>query len=790
MSSGARLPAGLAGLAAALAVGCGERLVPDTAPGVSWTLARYRSATISDLRYEIRFSIPDSLTQPIRGHEVVRFRLSDASEPLVFDFEQPDGNVLSVRVDDQDVAYEMVNGHLVVPPEVLTGGEMAAEIEFIAGESSLNRNADYLYTLFVPDRARFAFPSFDQPDLKARYSLTLEVPAGWVAVANGRELSHEIEGDGAVYVFGETRPISTYLFSFAAGVFQVETARLGDREMRMYHRETDSTRVARTRDAIFELHGAALDWLETYTGIPYPFDKFEFVLIPSFQFGGMEHPGAVLYRAERLLLDESATRRAELGRASLIAHETSHMWFGDLVTMRWFDDVWTKEVFANFMAAKIVNPSFPDLDHELRFLLTHYPAAYEVDRTTGANPIRQELNNLNEAGSLYGAIIYQKAPIVMRQLEGLVGEERFRDGLREYLSTFRFANATWPDLVGILDSRSTDDLSEWSAVWVEEARRPTIRTSHEPDGAGRIGTLSLDQADPAAAGRVWNQRLNVLLAYPHTTRSFVVRLGSPSLRVEEAVGLPLPDFVLANGLGIGYGLFQPDDASLEFLLGNLPALPEGLTRGVAWLTLWDAMLEGRVSPGRIIDLALAMLATESDELIIQRVLDDLASAYWRFVPEAERASRAPQIESLLWNLMEGAKAQTLKSSYFGAFRSLALTDSALARLYLVWRGHLEIEGLSHSERDQTSIALYLALQGVAGAERVLEEQLGRIENQDRRDRFIFVRPAVSSDPRERDRFFASLGELHPAQPRDSRGHSANGGHLLPQALARCHARWT
>ena len=248
----------------------------------------------------------------------------------------------------------------------------------------------------------------------------------------------------------------------------------------MVHRETDAQKVARNRDAIFDLHAAALDWLERYTGIPYPFGKFDFFLVPAFQFGGMEHPGAVFYNAAALLLDESATQNQRLERASMIAHETAHMWFGDLVTMTWFTDVWMKEVFANFMAAKIVNPSFPDVNHDLRFLHAYYPLAYDVDRTAGTNAIRQPLDNLKDAGTLYGAIIYQKAPIVMRQLETLMGADAFRDGLREYLRAHQFGNASWPDLIALLDARTPADLATWSHAWVEERGRPIVR-----DGARR-----------------------------------------------------------------------------------------------------------------------------------------------------------------------------------------------------------------------------------------------------------------------------------------------------------------
>ena len=206
----------------------------------------------------------------------------------------------------------------------------------------------------------------------------------------------------------------------------------------MFHRETDAAKVARNREAIFDLHASALEWLERYTGIPYPFGKFDFLLVPSFQFGGMEHAGRDLLQRLGLLLDESATQNQKLGRASVIAHETAHMWFGDLVTMRWFNDVWMKEVFANFMAAKIVNPSFPGDQPRAAVPARALPG--RVRRRSHPGHQRRSASRSttsNEAGTLYGAIIYQKAPIVMRQLEMIARRDGFRDGLREYLTRAR-----------------------------------------------------------------------------------------------------------------------------------------------------------------------------------------------------------------------------------------------------------------------------------------------------------------------------------------------------------------
>ena len=195
-------------------------------------------------------------------------------------------------------------------------------------------------------------------------------------------------------MFGKTQPLSTYLFAFAAGKFDTISRTENNRKIVLYHRENDLKKVERNLDAIFSSHFHSLNWLESYTGIPYPFDKLDIVLIPDFQYSGMEHSGAIFYRDARLLLDENPSVNQKLGQANLIAHEVAHQWFGNLVTMRWFNDVWLKEVFAGLMADKIVNPQFPEVNHRLSFLLSHYPRAYSVDRTSGSNPIQMKVRHL------------------------------------------------------------------------------------------------------------------------------------------------------------------------------------------------------------------------------------------------------------------------------------------------------------------------------------------------------------------------------------------------------------
>jgi aminopeptidase N len=722
----------------------------STAPGVPLTLAQDRAARIRDVRYDLRFSVPEAMTAAVTGSVALHFTLTDTSRPLVLDFAGSPDSVRDVRAGTTPVAVDVRNEHIVIPASALRKGPHTITLSFDVSDLALNRNPEYMYTLFVPARARLAFPSFDQPDIKARYRLTLEVPRAWEAVSNGFETTRSSNGDATTIAFAETPPIPTYLFAFAAGRFKVETAERGGRRFRMFHRETDAQKVARNRDAIFDLHASALAWLERYADLPYPFGKFDFVLVPSFQFGGMEHPGSIFYNAASLLLDPSATTNQQLGRASLIAHETAHMWFGDLVTMRWFNDVWMKEVFANFMAAKIVNPSFPQINHELRFLYAHYPTAYDVDRTPGTNAIRQQLENLNEAGSLYGAIIYQKAPIVMRQLEMIVTPDGLRDGLRDYLKRHKFANASWPDLIALLDDRTSEDLAAWSNAWVSEAGRPTVTT--EIDG----GQIVFRQNDPVSRpGLKWVQRVEVAIGRSGASTVEKVTLGREPRQTSPAGAAP-PLYVLPTGGGIGYGDFVLDDASRSYLTAHLADVPEPLTRGAALVTLWEEMLDARIAPELMFQTLIDALPRETDELTVQRMLAYAQQVFWKFLTPEESARRAAPFEGLLRSGLDRATSASLKSAWFNALRDIARTPITIEWLQRVWRQTEQVPGLTLAEPDYITLSLELAVRDAPGWRQILDEQHARIQNPDRKAQFEFVRPALSADVPTRDAFFASL----------------------------------
>ena len=708
------------------------------APGVSQSLAQMRKERVSEVSYDLTLHIPESVSEPILSRLILRFQLKDASQalPLDFAYGKEDQVAQYWRGEGEPFDLTFADEHLVIPAEALQEGENEFTFIFESGDGSLNRNPEYLYTLLVPDRARTVFPCFDQPNLKATYALSLVVPEGWEAMANGTLASKEPESlnEGRTrYTFAPSDRISTYLFSFVAGKFEAEERTRDGRTIRMLHRESDTEKVEANLETLFEEHFRALAWMEEYTGIPYPFQKFDFALIPSFQYGGMEHVGAIQYNNSSLMLDPSATLTQRMSRTRLIAHETAHMWFGDLVTMDWFDDVWMKEVFANFMAGKVARELYPEGDHNLNFLLSHHPAAYSVDRTEGANAIRQPLDNLNLAGTLYGAIIYNKAPIVLRQLEYQMGEEPFRRGLQRYLETYAFDNATWQDLLPLLEAETDvfaeGELARWSQAWVESAGRPELafRKDHQ-----------LVQTDPLGQQRAWPM-------------VFHQGFGADQQEVfmREATYGPVDSTTWLNTQGLGYGLFPVPE-------GEVPYPADALVRASVHITLFENMVAARgVTPDAVVDYWLKAIAREENTLVLERVLGYLGQVWWVYLSPGQRAARQATTERTLWNLIGQTQEQDRLQPLFQAYQSMGMTELALSRMYQVWAKELTIPGLKLSEGDFTSLAYELMVKEPERYEELLAGQAERITQDERRERFRYVAQAVHPRVAVRDSLFAS-----------------------------------
>lgn len=719
-------------------------------PGVTRELAEHRAATLSDIHYELEFTIPAIKSDMIDGEMNVTFTRADSDDALQLDFREDPSKIRSVRVNGIDTDPRIESEHVILPANVLSVGENKIAISFIAGDSSLNRNPDYLYTLFVPDRARTAFPIFDQPDLKATFTLALSLPEGWTAMSNAPIATTESSPLGSQIQFETSDLISSYLFSFVAGEFATIEREVGGRPMVMLHRETDTEKVARNLDAIFSQHAAALEWLESYTKIDYPFKKFGFALIPAFQYGGMEHVGAIQYRADSLFLDESPSETQLLRRAGLIAHETAHMWFGNLVTMEWFNDVWTKEVFANFMAAKIVNPSFPDIDHDLNFLVRHYPSAYSVDRTPGSNPIRQDLPNLNEAGQMYGAIIYNKAPIMMRQLEMMIGESQFRDGMREYLSQHAFANATWPALVEILDRKSEEDLLAWSDVWVNQPGRPVFALEYDQDAVNG-SQYTITQTDRAEIGRVWPQQFE-LMSTTEKQNSRISVFSRDRATTVDAGEFAEDERMIFNSNGTGYGLFPADPA----VIVQWERLSK-VEKGALLINLYELLLEETpFTPSDHVAWLMEVIGLEEDQLLLGLAIDEIERIFWTLLSAEERASSAPRLEELFWQSMLAQTEASRRKMFFDAFAGVVLTGDAIQKIYGVWDSSLTVEDLPLSENDHIDLAQLLAIRLPDRAADILAVQNEKTLNPDNKRRLEFIAPSLSSNQTERDRFVASL----------------------------------
>jgi aminopeptidase N len=747
---------GAAQSAAALAPPSDSRWKPDArlAPGVPHVLAVERAATLRDVRYALSLDV--TRTDTATGSVVVRFSQRRARE-VILDFRglgvsRIVANGQSLPSNDTSVWNR---AHLRIPSSHTRAGVNEIEITFAspiaAAGASIIRSRDaadgqeYLYTLLVPSDANLLFPCFDQPDLKARVTLSVTAPRRWSVLANGAAVRIDSASvTAATHRFAETQPISTYLIAFAAGpyarVSQARALASGAPETKVSMWVRASRLKEAEADSLIASNTQALRWLGDWFGVPYPFGKYDFLLAPVFPFGGMEHPGAVFYNEQSFIYRERPTASQLLGRQATIFHEVAHQWFGDYVTMQWFDDLWLKEGFATYMAAKMQAAIAPASTPWKTFYLRNKPVAYGTDATAGTTPVWQALDNLEQAKSNYGPIVYNKAPGILRQLNYLVGERNFQRGIRRFLTEHPYGNATWRDLLQAVGAASGRDLTSWGAQWILRPGLPIVEQDVATSG-GRITRLTLRQraAQPALSGTgAWPMRLSLLLYYADAPAVRIpVEFSTRSTVVAAARGRRAPDVIFANDGDYGYAIVLPDSASVSWLERNVSTVKDDLQRAMLWGALWDLVREARLSPARYVTAALRALPVERDEQIAATLITRVGVAIGRYGSDALVQAQQPMFERLL---LSGASDTTLtygqRKSHLDALIGSARTPDALSRIDQ-WLDRDSAAGLPLRAPTRWAIVQRLAARGyVTAGDRVAAEATRDSSSEGQRQQFV------------------------------------------------------
>ena len=760
---------GLVLICAALSAG-NLALAAEAPEGIPRELARERAARISDVRYHLKFTLtPHAAT--VTGREELRFR-ANAAGAVLLDFRE--GSLESLAVNGSAAPAKIINGHIELPASVVHAGENYVTVDFTAPVAAAGKaitrfedkddNTEYLYTLFVPMDAEMAFPCFDQPDLKARFRLELSAPETWTPISNTDPVSISVPNHGRrLTLFAETRPISTYLFAFAAGPFKKvhETPDLPG----LYVRQSKFAKAEAEAPEVQKTAAQGIEYLSKYFGQPFPFPKYDMVLIPGFAYGGMEHAGATFLREESVLFRTAPTHSDHLGRDILVLHELTHQWFGDFTTMRWFDDLWLKEGFAQYMAYHALADLMPSENIWKRFYQGIKPAAYAIDSTKGTTPIYQDIANLKDAKSAYGAIVYSKAPGVLKQLAFVLGEENFRDGLRLYLKEHQYGNAEWSDLVHALEHVSGKSLADWAAKWIRRRGMPQVDVEWSCDAEKRIKQFVVKQHDVLDEGGIWPIAMQILLAYENGAPVRMrAQLDTQQVDIPSAIGKACPEYVFLNDQDFGYGRFLLDERSREAVMAHPGQVSDVFERALLWGSLWDSVREAELAPRDFLELELKQMPSESDEALLQSLMGEMTTGLHRYVSEAVRRDLGRRAETLAADGMLKSPNQDFRIIWFRGLRAIAESEEGRTKLKELLSGKLAVPGVELRPLDRWTMVTALVALKDEDADAILAAEQKR-DSTGEGLKYAYVAQAARPDAAAKQHYFDDY--LHnAARPED------------------------
>ncbi len=712
---------------------------PTIETGVPNTLAKWRAANYSDVRYKLNITLEKGAPL-MKGEIEIRVTLTDegARNNLILDWRQL--SFVDAEGKPFAYAYEVNNAdkskistlfekeHLIIWNSLLKKGENIIKIRFASpiktSGAAITRyvdkedGAEYVYSLFVPSDASTAFPVFDQPDLKARFNLSIKTFGKVISNAEPKRIqnlpiSHSEDWKKGLSItdFEETEPISTYVFAFAVGDFAEFEERFisGTIRERIYVRKSQAEKFKPHAVEVARLNYEGVKFLESYFDYKFPFPKYDLVLIPEFPFGGMEHAGATFLREDRIIFPTEPTKNDFVTRANLIFHEAAHQWFGDTVTMRWFDDLWLKEGFAEFMAYKTLERVMPEYNAWKIFYERNKQLAYLTDATRGTTPIYQEIPNLASAKSAYGNIVYRKAPSFLKQAEFYLGADKFQTAVRAFLKKYQFANAEWTDLVKEFETASEAKLKDWAENWVKKRGLSVVsfydgkQEKFYPRIIHGNYIYLFSQKNILGENNVHTMKTRALVIFENgetKTEDINVYSYSPDNKTQIAVGelrIPVSEaiaFKFLNYQDYGYGIFLLDEKSRDYVTKNIQNEKDDFLRTMMWGSLWDSVRETELAPKDYVELVVKNINVETDESTIQTLLNRVSTAMNYYLSDAQRGEFASQIETVVIEKLQNAPTLGQRITFYRAFLNVASSEKARTVLKDILSGKFVIEGLN------------------------------------------------------------------------------------------------
>ncbi|WP_432109948.1 aminopeptidase N [Streptomyces sp. AA1529] len=724
------------------------------------TEARERAALLTVSGYDVALDLRSAIEPPpatgprtFRSTTTIRFDCAEEGAATFVDLVAP--HVHSVTLNGETLRVEEVfDGTRVTLSGLRAANEVTidAQCAYSRTGEGLHHFLDpedgqvYLYTQYEPADARRVFATFEQPDLKAPFDFTVTAPAGWTVLSNGaREGEPRPVDDGAadLWRFARTEPISTYITAVVAGPYHyvADTYRrtLEDgSELEIPLGALCRKGLARYFDPqdIFTVTKQGLDFFHDHFDYPYPFGKYDQAFVPEYNIGAMENPGCVTFR-EEFVFRGRVTEASYEGRANVILHEMAHMWFGDLVTMEWWDDLWLKESFADFMGAFALVESTRFRDGWITFANRRKSWAYRADQLPSTHPVTADIRDLEDAKLNFDGITYAKGASVLKQLVAYVGKDAFLEGARRYFKRHQWGNTRLADLLSVLEETSGRDMAEWSGAWLQTAGVNTLTPQLTYDAAGRVTELAVLQEAASAEHPVLRpHRVAVGLYRRDPARGVLERyaraevdVAGPRTTVDELAGAQRPDLVLVNDDDLTYCKIRFDEASLATLREHLGELtdpapgPSGaghsLARALCWSAVWNLTRDGLMPARDFLGLVLRFAGQETEIGVLQMLhgqaklaLDHYTDREWR--PEAGRLLS----ECAVTRLRQAEPGSGHQLAWARFLAAVASREEEQRLLQGLLAGTARIDGLAVDQELRWTILGALTAAGLADEEAV------------------------------------------------------------------------